>query len=1049
MHNQYQVLNQVCIECNTLLEANQCECPENEISDSLTANPEINASGCREKLLATEFVTDHFTHNVRNDQNHVPLHSQTDVHGHITKTAKDTLFKFNSRGVHIVNLNIRHLKPKLDEIKIMLQQSNNIDIFAACETFLDQTVDNETISINGYMLERKDRGESNQSIVQKGGGIVIYVNNNLQYDRRNDIETHDIESIWIEIKLKNSKPFLVCSVYRPPSSTSVWFDSFSKEIEKAFSFSDEVYIMGDINIDFKNNELQNSTWKHTIELHDLHQLIETPTRITARSETLIDHLYASNTDLVTDITVPEVAISDHYPICFTRCTSKNQFKRHTHKTIQYRCYTKFNEELFHRDLSHAMDSFDVYLDNTNSNFENWSSRFMQIFNQHAPLRTKRVKRETQPEWHNDEIKQAMKRRDFYHKAKHWKEYKIWRNKIASLIRTSKKDFFTRSVEENKACSFLWKHVKDLKNESNETSLPQDLIIDDTKVDDSNDIANKLNYYFTSISERLTQEQNQQNIPFDVTKLNEYISNKIPNNISFSIPLMKYHELIAILTSLDVSKATGLDGITAKVLKSAAQVVCPTLLNIINISITTGVFPNSLKFAKILPIHKGGSKSDPSNYRPIAILSILSKIIEKHVTKHLFGYMNKYNVLHKSQSGFRKNHSCNTALVNLVDRWLSNIDKGEINGAVFFDLRKAFDIVDHTILISKLAAYKFDQASLTWVQSYLTERKQCIVNGSIRSPMLSNNSGVPQGSVLGPVLFLLFVNDLPLFVNGTYLDLYADDATMHTSSKATTIVENKLQSGAQDFKHWCILHKMFVHTGKTSAMLIGSRNKLANSETLQIYIDNELIKNVDTQKLLGITIDNTLNWESQINRVCQNITKKITLMKLLSKYIDQQGLKQYYKSYILPIFDYGCMVWGHCSATSLNRLLKLQKRAARIVLKVDIMTPSETMFRELNWLPFYKRVQYHEFILMYKTLNNLAPDYLSERFIKVSETHDRKLRSVENDLLNVPYSRTRYYDNAFSVAGAKLWNSLPNDIRQSPSLCSFKTRIKSYLHTVIT
>ncbi|MCG8048126.1 MAG: reverse transcriptase domain-containing protein, partial [Candidatus Thiodiazotropha endolucinida] len=827
--------------------------------------------------------------------------------------------------------------------------------------------------------------QCNPSNAEKGGGICIYINNVLQYNRRNDIESPEIESIWIEIKLKNSKPFLFCSVYRPPSSPTEWFTSFAKQIEKAYALLDEVYIMGDINIDFKDNSLQNNTWKHTVELYDMHQLIKTPTRITAHSETLIDHLYASNTDLVADIAVPSIAVSDHYPICFTRCTTRKQIKRFTHKHIKYRCYSKFDEELFHQDLFLELNSINVSANNTNANFDKWTTAFMNNYNKHAPLKTKRVKHETQSEWYNNEIKHAMTLRDSYHKEKNWNQYKKWRNKTTSLIRSSKKDFFTRSIAESKNCSYLWKHVKELTKQSNDRSLPQELNIDDTSFCDKNEIANKLNHYFASISERLASEQNQENIPFDTSVLKEYIRTKIPDNIQFRIPLMKYQELNSILTSLDVTKATGFDGLTARALKSAAPVVCPTLLNIINSSIATGTFPSSLKHAKILPIHKGGLKSDPSNYRPIAILSILSKVIEKHVTKHLFAYINKYNVLHKSQSGFRKNHSCNTALINLVDKWLSNIDRGEINGAIFFDLRKAFDVVDHTILMSKLAAYKFDQASLDWVKSFLTDRSQCIVDGDTKSSYLKNESGVPQGSVLGPVLFLLFVNDIPLFVKEAYLDLYADDATMHTSSKNSAIIESKLQVSTHDFRYWCLLHKMFIHIGKTSVMLLGSRKNLLQSEPLNIYIGNELLKTVESQKLLGLTIDKTLNWEAQIDIVCQNITKRITLMKLLSKYIDRACLIQYYNSYILPILDYGCMLWGHCSVANINRLLKLQKRAARIVLQADILTPSETMFNELHWLPFHKRVRYHECILMYKTLNNLAPEYLTERFTKVSET----------------------------------------------------------------
>ena len=203
---------------------------------------------------------------------------------------------------------------------------------------------------------------------------------------------------------------------------------------------------------------------------------------------------------------------------------------------------------------------------------------------------------------------------------------------------------------------------------------------------------------------------------------------------------------------------------------------------INICISTGQFPDLLKSAKIIPIHKSAAQDDPANYRPISILSIILKVIEKHVTKHLFAYLNKYSLLHKSQSGFRKHHFCNAALINLIDRWLSSIDKGDIMGPVLFDLRKAFDVVDHDLPLEKLAAYKFSTTSQNWIRSYLTNRKQCIVNQNIRASLQTVKSGVPQGSVLCPVLFLLFVNDLPLFIKEVYLDLYADDATVHASGK---------------------------------------------------------------------------------------------------------------------------------------------------------------------------------------------------------------------------------------------------------------------------
>ena len=241
----------------------------------------------------------------------------------------------------------------------MFENNKCIDVFGICETFLNETVDDKLLTMNGYRFERKDRRKCNPVSLNKGGGILIYISNNLNYSRRNDLESHEIESVWLEIELKNSKPFLICSFYRPPSSPIEWYEKFSMQIEKSLSLTDEINLMGDINVDLKNGILTNTAWKHIVELHDLQQLIEEHTRVTAHSETLIDHLYVSTSDKVTDISVPSIAISDHYPICFTRSTSKINFKRQSHKSIKYRCYKKFNEERFLTDLSESLNSVNL------------------------------------------------------------------------------------------------------------------------------------------------------------------------------------------------------------------------------------------------------------------------------------------------------------------------------------------------------------------------------------------------------------------------------------------------------------------------------------------------------------------------------------------------------------------------------------------------------------------------------------------------------------------------------------------------------------------
>ena len=299
-------------------------------------------------------------------------------------------------------------------------------------------------------------------------------------------------------------------------------------------------------------------------------------------------------------------------------------------------------------------------------------------------------------------------------------------------------------------------------------------------------------------------------------------------------------------------------------------------------------------------------------------------------------------------------------------------------------------------------------------------------------------------MLGPALFLIFINDMPLFINEAYAEIYADDTTVHTASKDEKVIETKLQVSATNFKSWCLQHKMFVHLAKTSFMNIGSRQNLLNIDNINIIIDNENISGVENQKLLGIIIDKTLSWDKQIDSVCLNISRRITLLKILSKYVDESSLKQYYNAYILPIFDYGCMIWGQCSTYNMNRLLKLQKRAARIILQADFMTPSKQMFQKLGWLTFTKRVQYHTCVMVFKSLNGLAPEYLTNLLTRQSETHSRNLRSNDKYMLKIPFARTAYYEKSFSVTGPRLWNSLPLQIRQSTGLNSFTKLLKVYL-----
>ena len=947
---------------------------------------------------------------------------------------------FTSKGLHIANLNVRHFLPKMDELTLTIGTENGPDIIGICETFLDPSVGDSQLSINHFDLHRKDRCETQD---KSGGGLLLYFRKSLNCKRRPELEISKIETLWTEVTLTNTKPFLICTLYRPPSATSEWIDLLEEELSVAQTTGLEMIIMGDLNIDFQ--ACSNNKWLNLVQLFDLTQLVTKPTRITQYSSTLIDHVYTTNPENISECYVPSYSISDHFPVCFSRKTNC-KISKNEHITTTYRSFKNFNETHFLQDLATDLGSFsDILVDSDiNEACFTWIKTIQHQLDHHAPVKARRVKHKRLPEWSNQEILTTRKLRDISKRHGNWPDYKKYRNKTKTLIRQAKKHHFSEAVTNLKDTKSIWKHLRtaNKKTSACDNALPDELEINGQQYTNSQDIAFKLNDYFASISEYINTNDVITSAP-DLTKLETYISSKIPLDTFFRIPKITVNQVSEFINGLNPAKATGLDGIGPRILKLASTVLSPSITALINKSIETATFPDQLKMAKLYPIHKGGSKSDPANYRPISILPTISKIFEKHINKHLVAFLNKYKVIHANQSGFRQKHSCQTALVKLIDQWMACIDRGDIVGSVFLDFRKAFDLVDHSILIDKLSLYKCQGPDLNLISSYLQSRQQVIDSGKGLSTPAYIKSGVPQGSILGPTLFLIFINDLPLHMEYCDIDLFADDATFHANGKTKSEVEPKLQTDGNNSKSWAKHHKMQIHYDKTSCMTLGSRHRTQNEASkLDITIDGNEIKQVDKQKLLGVYIDENLLWTTHIDYLCSTISTKISLLKQLSTYVPVKVQKLFYQGYILPLIDYGSNTWGSTSKLNIERLSKLQKRAARIILKADFDTPSSEMFNELGWSTIENRHNYNKAVLTYKALNDLTPEYISNLLKPTFETHNRKLRSATNGSLSVPRSRTSLFDRSFSATAPKLWNSLPKEITTASSLENFKQLAKT-------
>ena len=334
------------------------------------------------------------------------------------------------------------------------------------------------------------------------------------------------------------------------------------------------------------------------------------------------------------------------------------------------------------------------------------------------------------------------------------------------------------------------------------------------------IANTFNDFFVNVASKIKEPIT----PSNHDKLKDFCSSKISQNTSFVIPTINKEKVLKHLSNVDVSKATGSDNIGTRLLKLAASHIADDITFICNSSINSNCFPDKWKEAKVSPLHKNGPIEEINNYRPISILPVLSKALEKHVSDSLTLYLNENNLLHKTQSGFRPHHSCETALNFMTDSWLNAIDDGKMIGVVLVDFKKAFDLVDHDILMSKLEFYGIKDKTLSWFKSYLSQRQQQVSIDNTKSRFRPITCGVPQGSILGPLLFLLFINDLPLYTSNVSTDMYADDTTLYDVQTSQDTIEKNLQIALNELHKWCKNNGMVLNSTKTKSNAHNHKSK---------------------------------------------------------------------------------------------------------------------------------------------------------------------------------------------------------------------------------
>ena len=768
-------------------------------------------------------------------------------------------------------------------------------------------------------------------------------------------------------------------------------------------------------------------------------------RVTLDSSTLIDHIATIHCNNITESGVLKISLSDHYLVYCVRKLRGGV--KHQHKYITSRQLRNFNHEAFLTDLSEIdWEALVASAQDIDDAVRKWTQIFSLILEKHAPTLRRRVSDRYTPWLNADYFKLAktrdkLKTRAVKSNSKLLMEsYRQIRNRLNNLNIQLKREYFSDKITQFQGdLKKTWKTINQVINKKSNTTIVPMLTVDGQTIRDNKAIASSMNEYFCSIGNKLSEK-----IP---NKANPLLSCEYPFEtppLSFSFSAIMTDKLSSTLNKMKTSHGSGHDGIASFYLKIAMPVVGGSLCDLFNKSLFAGKFPEDWKIARIAPIFKSGAKDERSNYRPISVLPFISRLFEKLIFNQFYEYLDANKSLYEHQSGFRLLNSVATALLASTNDWYLNIDKGKYTGLIFIDLKKAFDTVDHKILLKKLKMHGVTGLEHDWFTSYLDNRKQfCRVDGT-SSGVRGINCGVPQGSCLGPLLFLIYINDLPFSLQKCHVSMYADDTAISLSSKSIDDLQNDLNLDLLNLQDWLHANKLSLNVVKTQSLIIGSGPSIRMIENQpdappSFSIGDQDIEMITNTRYLGVQIDIKLNWGKHIDTIKTKANRALGLIKYSKKYLPSDILNKMYRGIVEPHLSYCCSVWGCCSESKLDVLQKIQNRAARIVTSSPYDASAAPIIQNLGWPTISDLIRKETATLTYKSLNSLAPDYLSKLFAKCSDDRERFLRSSETDL-KIPLLKTINGQKAFSYRGPKLWNSLERATKLAPSLKTFKEQL---------
>ena len=586
--------------------------------------------------------------------------------------------------------------------------------------------------------------------------------------------------------------------------------------------------------------------------------------------------------------------------------------------------------------------------------------------------------------------------------------------------------------------YSWKLINEVINKSNlKPELPDCFKRNESLITDPTEISNNFNEYFVNVGPNLAAK-----IPIREVHFSTFLGERSSNSIFLEAVTEKEVEFE--ISQLNGKKSSGYDEIPPKLVKNISKHIVKPLTYIYNQSLLTGVIPNDLKIALVTPVFKANHKEKFNNYRPISVLSCFSKILEKIMYKRVIKYLDKNNILFQSQYGFRKKHSTNLA-IELMTKILQAIENGEYTVGVFLDLAKAFDTVNHEILLRKLEHYGIRGIVLEWFTNYLTNRKQIVKYKFEKSERLTIKCGVPQGSVLGPLLFLSYMNDISRCSEILSVILFADDTNLFYSHKNIDTLNKTVNQELKKIARWLCANKLSLNIKKTHFIIFKSKKRKLN-QTVSIKINEQPIELVKYTKFLGVYIDEELSWKHHIDQVVSKISKMTGIMAKVRHYLSLKTLQTIYYTIVYPYLTYCNIIWTSTYPTRLKPLFRVQKKIVRIMTFAKYNKESRPLFLQLKLLNIYQLNTYFTALFMYSYFNNNLPNYFTNYFTLNKEMHGHNTRSASNIYIN--YRRTNYGKFSLKIRGAQIWNELPKELRISQSYNSFQKLTRDYIQNQV-